>query len=289
MKNAEAILTRLGITEYKESKDEYLCYCILCGDQKYNLQINFNKLLWHCWNCDEGGTLFGLLYIVCGIKRKQAVKLFKLDQINVGETLKTVLGILDPKKARYYYYEKFLVSSRYKYWDTRNINTETVVKYNLGFDKITNRLVIPLMENRKCIGLTRRAIFSEQRPKYLDTKGYDKKKFLYGWDQLDFDEDTVIVTEGPIDTLAVSQLDYNVVGLMGSDLTDYNAKRLAQQFPHVALMLDNDEKGEQVYQDMGLKIMGFGSNSYRIEYETDDPGEIVDERQIKSYTPIFLF
>ena len=159
-----------------------------------------------------------------------------------------------------------------------------VDEFDLGVDEITNRLVIPLIDDGKCYGLVRRATNSNQRPKYLTTKGFDNSKFLYGYDSLNMNEDYVVVTEGCIDTIVSRQLGLNSVAIMGTDLTEYKLKKLAYNFDKVMLMLDNDDAGNLAEERIAERLLVNGVDTYRINYEpVEDPGSLQTIDEVKEY------
>ena len=277
MKHAGAVLNRIGISDYQESKDEFLCDCILCGDMKKNLQINFVKRVFHCWRCNEGGSIFKLIYMVTGLHRDEATELFKLDEVDVDKNIEETINILSSKTKRVYEYERYLIPDRFVHWEAlRGIGKEQVKKFYLGVDEITNRLVIPLMEDGKCLGLTRRAMLSHQQPKYLTTRNFDKSHFIYGYDTLDMTNDTVVITEGCIDTIITRQLGLNSVAIMGVDMTNHNLARLADDFDNIWLMFDNDDAGRMATKTIGERFIDYGATNINvIEYGRDDPGSLV--------------
>ena len=283
MNNEEALLTRLGIINYNKIKDEYLADCVFCGDKKQNLQINFVKEVFHCWVCGIGGSIFKMINIITGLEKKDAIRLFRLDEIDVKHSLGITLQLLD-KRRKVYDHNQFRVKPRPKYWkNLRGIKKEMVQLFELGFDSYTNRLVIPLLEDDRCFGLVRRAISDEQKPKYLTTEGFDKSNFIFGWDLVGLQEDYIVVTEGCIDAIIARQLGLNAVSIMGVDLTQNNLERLADNYDRVMLMFDNDVAGESATEKASRSIIEYGGEAYRIEYDGEDPGSLTNIKQVKSY------
>ena len=158
-----------------------------------------------------------------------------------------------------------------------------VNEFYLGIDQITNRLVIPLMEDEKCYGLVRRAISTEQKPKYLTTKGFDNSKFIYGYDSVDMDKDYVVITEGCIDAIVSRQLGLNSVAVMGVEVTQDKLQRIANDFDRVMLMFDNDSPGKAATEKLSKRFIASGCDTYYIEYDAEDPGSLKNIDQVKSY------
>ena len=290
MNHSDAVLNRLGITDYIEQKDEYLANCILCGEHKNNLQINFVKEVYHCWSCNAGGTIFKLVETITGLEKADAVRLFHLDEIDVEKTIRQAINIMASQKRRTYNYKRFHHNwdKIEKLWHKRGIMPATIDDFDLGFDSTTNRIVIPLIDDGACLGLVRRATLPDQLPKYLTTKGFDKSDYIFGWDLLDITLDYVVVTEGCIDAMVTRQLGLNSVAIMGVDLTRNNMERLADNFDRVMLMFDNDDAGEAATETIMKRLWHNGVETYYIEYDAEDPGSLTNINQVIAYVKFSL-
>ena len=279
----DALLGRLGITSYTIYGEEYLCNCIFCGDVKNNLQINFIKGLFHCWSCDQGGSLFYLIYKITGLNRNDANKLFHLDEPNIERNIQLTLDIMLGNSKKYNY-KKFLVKERFDKWKkSRKIFRKLVSELNLGYDSLTQRLVIPLTHDKKCVGFCRRALLSYQKPKYLNTKNFSKNKFIFGYDSIQIQKEYILITEGPLDAINMRQLDFNSIALMGSTISDYNLNRIVSDFDKVCLMLDNDKAGKEAQRGIANRFLRTGVNVFNIEYDAEDPGDVTSLDQLINY------
>ena len=287
--NIHSVLSRLGIEDYTEKRDEILANCIFCGDTKRNFQLNYIKKLYHCWVCNDGGSLNTLISKITGIQREDVTRLFDLDEVDVEKNIELILNIIESSKQKVYNYEQFKIGGRFKWWQQlRNINKSIVEEFDLGLDKITNRLVIPLITGGICVGLSRRAMYADQRPKYLNTTGMNNREFLFGYNNLNMKKQYVVLTEGCIDAINIRQYGYNSIALMGAYISGKNAERVAGDFDKIMLMLDNDEKGIEATQEISEILHKLGTDVYKISYSADDPGSIVSSDQFKSYEKISL-
>ena len=224
-----------------------------------------------------------MIYNITGLKRDRAVQLFHLDQVDIDKSVKYVLGLLTKKKKNYDF-RKFIIAGRYKHWRKRNISPKFVRKFDLGFDTYTQRLVIPLFQGKRCIGLSRRATRKDQEPKYLNTKDMSKHDFLFGYNTLNMKDKYVLITEGVFDAINLRQFGFNSIALMGLDLTATNAERIVGDFDKVCFMLDNDKAGRKAQNKMVSEFLKTGIGVYSIGYEGKDPGEITEESQLHDYT-----
>lgn len=280
MNNHESVLKVLGINDYHETKDEFIACCIFCGEAKYNLQINFKKKLYHCWVCNEGGSIIKLIHSVTGFTSEEANRLFRLDEIDVDKALEEISENLTKTKERFGYIHFTDNNDRYKYWEERGIEYDIVNKLRLGFDEYTNRMVIPIFdENHVCSGLVRRAVTKEQEPKYLYNKGFDRNNLIYNLTRDDV-ESHVEIVEGHIDAIKLYQMGYNPICIMGTDLSKYAFNYVSENFDRVFLMLDNDEPGKRASEKIAERFYKEGMQVWQVEYATNDPGDLIHKSQI---------
>jgi len=285
--NNIAILHAIGINEYEVGGEEFVANCILCGEERKNLQINFAKKVFHCWVCDSGGRLSKLIAEVRGVTQEEANKIFKLDEINVQFELDEIERILKEDVRKLYSFSRYKVQDRYKYWGRRGIKEKYVNSFNLGLDLFTNRLVVPVIVRGKCIALIRRALSNKQQPKYIYSKGFSKTKAVFGYDSVDITKDNIVISEGAIDTIKLRQLGFNSVGLLGINLHEEQLDIITQDFDKVILALDNDSAGQEAMGKIVKQLEPFAS-IFQLVYTEEDPGAIKNIDQIKRISPITL-
>lgn len=287
--NEEALLHTLGITEYHMQGDEYLADCIFCGDEKGNLQVNFQKKLYHCWACGKGGSLTQLIVEIRGVTRKEANEIFDTDIVDINYELDYIEKFFKQVMLHRYKYKQYKSIKARELWRKRNLNIHSINKYNLGFDDYTNRLVIPIFNiDGDCVGLTRRSIDNKQKPKYLHTQGLPKSTLLYGWERINFRKEYITLVEGNIDAIKVNELKrMNAVALMGVNISNIQVDLMTSHFNRVMLMLDNDEAGEKATREI-VRRLEHKMEVFRVNYNTDDPGDLSSRKQILSITPYTL-
>jgi len=274
MINPEAILQSIGINDYKLDKDEFQACCILCGESKYNLQINFKKNVYHCWVCDGKGRINTLIAKVRGISIQKANRIFKLDEVDIKKELEEIDQIWEESKTRVYDYKRYAVSESRKRWKHRGVNKESIRRFRLGYDSYTRRLVIPIFDRRgTCVALARRATRPEQRPKYLNTKGFKKANHLYGFNSIDLDKDNIVITEGYIDCIRARRFGFNSVAIMGLTLSDKQQELITENFDTVLLMMDNDEPGKEASLIIARQLEA-DVRVFQLLYKGKDPGDL---------------
>ncbi len=121
------------------------------------------------------------------------------------------------------------------------------------YDRFRSRIMFPLADVRgKVLGFGARAMREDQRPKYLNTSDndiYHKGKHVFGVDLARphaAKAGEVILCEGYTDVIALHQAGVrNVVGLMGTALTEGQVRELARMSNVLLLALDADSAGQE--------------------------------------------
>lgn len=119
-------------------------------------------------------------------------------------------------------------------------------------DFFWGRLMFPILDTKKQVaGFGARSLDGSD-PKYINTPAtpiFDKRSMLYGLhNALDAirTDDTVVVVEGYMDTIATHQYGYtNVVASMGTALTELQVSRLKSIANTFVLALDPDLAGQE--------------------------------------------
>ncbi|HWH94349.1 MAG TPA: DNA primase [Baekduia sp.] len=121
------------------------------------------------------------------------------------------------------------------------------------YDRFRRRIMFPLCDPRgRVLGFGARALGADQQPKYLNSPDGDifhKGDIVYGAHlarHAAAKADEIIAAEGYMDVLALHQAGLaNVVGIMGTSLTDKQVGELAKLGKTVLLALDADSAGQE--------------------------------------------
>jgi DNA primase len=138
-----------------------------------------------------------------------------------------------------------------------------------AYDRFRNRLLFPIRDHKGAVvGFGGRALGDGQTPKYLNSPQsavFDKSQILYGLDLARPNiqrNGQVVIVEGYMDVVVAHQAGQtNVVGTIGTALTDHHAELLKRIAKKVILCLDPDTagdmaalKGSEVLQEHAEKI-----------------------------------
>ena len=151
----------------------------------------------------------------------------------------------------------------------QNLNTLGLVGIsknnpNHFYDNFVNRIMFPIINEREeVIGFGGRSIDGVE-PKYLNSKEslvFKKKSCLYGINiakKYIMKSDEVILVEGYMDTIACHKMGIkNVVGSLGTAITEEHAIEIKKYTNNVILALDGDEAGIKASQKAILILLKF--------------------------------
>ncbi|AGR80096.1 DNA primase [Anaplasma phagocytophilum str. CR1007] len=159
-------------------------------------------------------------------------------------------------------------------------------------DCLYNRIIFPICNPMgKVIALGGRSITPGHTPKYLNSAEnalFKKRECMYGL-HLAMGQakklGKIIVVEGYMDVLMLSQLGiHNVVGLLGTSMTEFHLKNIWSVVPEIIVWLDGDFAGLKAsvkIAQLAVSIMKSGSSIRFISIaEGKDPYDICREQSI---------
>ncbi|MDQ3722588.1 MAG: DNA primase, partial [Actinomycetota bacterium] len=127
------------------------------------------------------------------------------------------------------------------------------VRSGATIDRFRGRIMFPLADRRgRVVGFGARALGDQAKPKYLnssDSRLFTKGRQLYGAHvarAAAAKQQSVVLVEGYTDVIALHQAGVrNVVGSMGTAVTEHQVTELVRLAATVKLALDADAAGEQ--------------------------------------------
>ena len=135
---------------------------------------------------------------------------------------------------------------------------------NHYYDTFVNRIMFPIINEREeIVGFGGRSIDGKE-PKYLNSKEsliFKKKSSLYGINiakSYIMKHDEIILVEGYMDTIACHKMGIkNVVGTLGTAITEEHAKEIKKYTKNVVLALDSDEAGIKAAKSAVITLLKF--------------------------------
>lgn len=277
----EVILEALEI-EFEDFDDNIYCKCPIHegSDNDRGFSISREKSMWKCWTrgCEQGlgNTIFGL---VRGVLTKR-----NGDEATFSDALRFIcstlqLGNSGPKKKVSKEPSEFskvvkifnrqidasppsqmVDELKYEtpslYFMSRGFSAKTLEHfgvgdyYNKGSD-MNQRAIIPIYDSSSnLVSYMGRAIRDYIKPKFLFTKGFDKRYFLYNHNNaLEKSQQTscMFITEGQGEVWRLHESGVeNTVGIFGKSITKQQKTQLLKTgITRLVILTDNDQAGRE--------------------------------------------
>ena len=238
-------------------------------DKEPSCFLNFESEQWHCFSCKGGGDLSDFVAMRLGVKIKRGV-----DEDILGIKKLEVESEKEEEMPDYEKYEKdvrgfkelrdLMVPRKFAtYLEERGIGKEAENEFDVrcGWEtsgrnrRWENRIIFPIDMGGTCVGYVGRKIEEEsKRKRYLYATGMEVAKCLWNYDGVEdcsngeylLETERIYVVEGIIKGIRLWQEGYRrVVAILGSNLSDGQARLLAEKTNTVCLCLDNDEAGKE--------------------------------------------
>jgi DNA primase len=294
------ILEYIDVDVNGETGRDFIAYCPF-HDNRDSAALNVSKespYPYRCWNssCAATGTLLRLVETRGNMTAMQALRfLFKYqtDTSSLRELLVRHVDEEDPYDiwpesrldAVRIDYDSDLVSPSTQYMLDRGFTIETLKHFEIGYSVVRHRVVIPVRdETGALVGFSGRAIDPGQEPRYWD-KGLPKRFVMFNMNNA-IGHKEVIITEGPLDAMKVSQAGFPcVVALFGGLFGAVQQKKLTHNFSSCIIFTDNpetDEAGLALSNKISEAMRKAGREISVARYPegVKDPGEM-SEAQIK--------
>lgn len=256
---------------------------------------------WHCFSCGAGGSILDLGSKALSTPRKDVRAMLASEdaEARLAVLQRRLRGLRRasrrgraapsgtvkiPPRGSYedepltYMYERGYTEETLERFGVRWCPEETL-EFKKGPAKITNSVAIPV-ENR-CWAYRRTDESREWQPKFLYTPGIPLRDIWFGLSLVPKRERAVseiVVVEGPLDAMWISQCGFNAVAMLGThNITEQKAREL-EQFRSVVIFGDRDTAGLIAVRKLGgwlyrrtpVRIATYGSYMH----DAGDPAEI---------------
>ena len=279
-KQIEDLFDKYNIEIKSSTGQEFTIYCLFHKNlHTPSFYINYKTGLWQCFNpsCGKKGNFRQLYRQVTG---KVFAQNSRLDIVSLKNELDRVLSyrdkdddiVLDTVQIDYEDNEQlFYLTPLHE----RGLSHTTLEKFEVGFSKSKNRIVIPVRNQQyKIVGLIGRAIESLQEPRYLYNKGFKRADVLLNIQNAKaFSE--VIVVEGSVDAMKVHEAGFpNVVATLGAQVSRNQVVLLKKYFDKIIIFSDNDDAGNAMRDAIIDLCRGKEIYTAKISEGLKDPAEM---------------
>jgi len=232
---------------YKEdARGEYIFeVCPSCGNDRWNMNVNIEKNVFHDWACDYAGTvrkLFIDLKISYDFDITFASNKPKVEQdINDEAILPEDTMEIKESESRH-----III----KYLQSRGMIESDIQKYNIKWCSKTGRILFAFYNPMgDLIFWNARTIYKGAKPKYIHAAVSKKTRIL----KYDGESKEIYLVEGVFDAIAVNKLGKSVIILMGSSISEDLKAYLRLKKQQVVICLDSDMTDKQAKLEKNLK------------------------------------
>lgn len=276
---------------------------------KHHFQINAEDGLVHCFAyCGISGTFSHAIQVIEGCDEKQARRLILghttsskgnneskrkgLGSRNQQGNSGTATAIPDLSFSTY------IPAFGIEYLESRKISPSSIARWELGWDEVDKRIVIPAKDQRGTTRfLIRRAVKNSQHPKYLYTEGFPKTSLLFGACQTNpgmIDSQGMILVEGSLDVIRLHQNGFqNACAILGTGISKVQSEIVARMRPkRIYLMFDKDVAGIQNIEIACKRLFKYPLFVCKYPAGKSDPAEMEREeiiRSIRKAVPVHRF
>ncbi len=201
------------------------------GKNRSAFVVSATKDAFHCFSCGESGTLRSL-----GARLGVAIEPLPRSSGPVRVAARDAVALLGP------------LDPHHPYLAARGVDAATAALFESGYFRglppFGGRIVIPLHDRGGVlVGHLGRST-DDREPRYILQRGTPRRTLLFNLHRvLRDDPDTVIVTEGVFDVLALYGMGMkNAVATLGCETTTEQHK-LLRQFARVLVLFDADDAG----------------------------------------------
>lgn len=247
----------------------YTCPFCGSGDKKnYTAAFHISGTRFNCFSCGEHGDIFDLVAYMEDLPDdwkkhyNRAVKIMRpyLDGSIEPKKQDTVSV---PKETKAEDYTDYLQQchanvANTDYFRQRGLSTDTINRFQLGYDEHKNLVTIPY--NPDCKGYVHRVLWDS------DNKYCKFGNELFNIQALHSDGKYLFITEGQIDSMSLEEIGINAIGLGGVN----EISKLVQQLKEhpcdktLVLALDNDKAGRRATGKLIEAIADEEINQYYI-------------------------
>jgi DNA primase len=255
----------------RKSNNNVAFTCPKCRHKKKKLEINLDNFKFHCWVCDYKGSSLIPLFKQSGkydiykdILEKITPKTYKLSHANTHKSINLPEEFI-PLTTKNNDIER---NSALKYLFSRNITTQDILKYNIGYCKsgsYSNCVIIPSYDSNGSLNYYTAKNYYTGRYKNPNVDRNTIPFELYiNWSI------PIILCEGMFDAITIKR---NVIPLLGKTLSKSLLMKLMEsQVNKIYICLDNDAMKQSIkHCEMLLQN---GKEVYLVELDGKDPNDM---------------
>jgi DNA primase len=279
------VLAGSGLNIEKEAESEYVVFCPFHSNHRTPAgEINKFTGLFFCFSCSHTADLIELVMHCSNRTYFESIRFIKSKEIETD-----ILSDISAKLIEKEEWSEFdlsvidrlssqaLDSDRAMgYFSKRNITTESVRKFKLGYSENQDLVIIPVHNHESlCVGFVARSIEGKE---FKNTPGLPKSKLLFNLNRVKT-ASRVYVVESSFDAIRLDQVGLPAVATLGANVSTKQIDLLQKYFSDIMIIADNDEAGGNM-KDKIIEKLGSSVTVININKQYKDIGDM-DDKSIK--------
>lgn len=269
MRYLNKIKQKFDIVKVAPNTGEVLCHCdsTVCIDKKPALYANAKTGWYFCHRCLRKGKLTVEDFEETLLEPLTKDKPKRITDIDIYKNALQINTEYTPP-----YFIKGL-----HYLEDRGFSLKELKEYNVRITgmvngrKYKNRILFPCFYHGKMVSFIARTFVGDS-PKYLISPTIDGNEYIYNYDLAAISKNTLVITEGVVDSIAVSRLEnFTGVGLLGKFLSERKLAHIRDlagkiRANRIYLFYDGDVQRKIVYDTAAKLADLYGySNTYIVK------------------------
>jgi DNA primase len=284
-------LLAAGITIVYEVESDFIIFCPYHNNYRSPAaEVSKENGLFYCFGCQESYTLIELIMYVT--KRSYFESARMIDSKKESKNFEELLISKIDKKVDFEEFDKHIIKKlndaainsqrAAKYYLSRGITKDSVIKYQLGYSELQDMVTIPVHSpDGICVGFVGRSIEGKS---FKNTPGLPKAKTMFNLFRAKrFDK--VFVVESSFDAIRLEQVGAHAVATLGASVSAKQRELLKQYFNNVIILGDNDNAGKEMSNKL-INILGETAIRASLPESVKDVSELSDE-ELKKFVSQF--
>ena len=305
-----SILRSCNIEIVSETGTDFLCLCPFHHNtDSPAFAVSYSKGLYVCYNqnCDSSGTVLELVKLLTNRNDFEALRFISQNKQTEAQAFEDGLKDLLDEKPDFVEFSQDTLDNLYlelsqtpkaiDYFKSRNIFTEAIDSFKLGYSDKQGMVTVPLHSPEGVpVGIIGRSITDKR---FKNSVNLPRNKTMFNLHRAKREGGNIIVVESSFDAIRLWQAGYpNAVATLGGSISDINIRNLNKYASTIILMVDNDSAGRALGHTIASKLKNKNvlwacyDNGVVYPHSAKDVGDMTDEeikQCVKNAIPHFEY
>ena len=289
---------------------DFLCLCPFHHNtDSPAFAVSYSKGLYVCYNqnCNSSGTILDLVKQLTNRNDYEALRFISANKQTAEEAFQEGLAELLEDKPEFNEFPQATLDSLCQgladnpkaidYFRSRNIFTEAMDYFKLGYSQKQNMVTVPLHSPDGIpVGVIGRSIEGKS---FKNSPNLPRNKTMFNIHKAKREGGTIIVVESSFDAILLWQAGFpNAVATLGGSISDSNIQLLNKYSSTIIIMTDNDSAGRALGKTIANKLKNKNvlwakyNNDVVFPHHAKDVGDLTDDEIkicIKNAIPHFEY